>query len=171
MDVYMVILRLIHFFGGTFWVGAGILMIWFISPTVRALGKDGQTFMKGFVTQSKFTQAMPVASMSTTISGLLLYYSVSDHFNSDWITSAGGVVLTIGSVAGIAATLHGIMHTGPTTSRLAALGKQIDAQGGPPSESQLAELRTLQAKNAHAGQISLALMIVAVIGMAAARYM
>lgn len=171
MDVYLVILRLIHFFAGIFWVGAGFFMIGLVAPTVRTLGKDGQAFMKGFVARSKFMQAMPVASISTTISGLLLYYSVSDHFNSDWISSAGGVVLTVGSVAGVLATLHGVTHTGPTTSRLAALGKQLDTQGGPPSESQLAELRTLQARNAHAGQISLVLMIVAVVGMASARYM
>jgi len=171
MDIYMVVLRLIHFFAGIFWVGAGFLLIGFITPTVRALGKDGQTFMKGFVTQSKFTQAMPVASISTTITGLLLYYSVSDHFNSDWMSSAAGVVLTIGSVAGVLATLHGTFDTGPTTSRLAALGKQLEAQGGPPSEAQMAQLRTLQAKNARASQISLVLMIISVIGMASARYM
>ena len=35
----------------------------------------------------------------------------------------------------------------------------------------MAQLRTLQAKNARASQISLVLMIIAVIGMASARYM
>lgn len=38
MDVYMLVLRLVHFFSGIFWVGATFAMIGFVVPTAQSLG-------------------------------------------------------------------------------------------------------------------------------------
>jgi uncharacterized membrane protein len=171
MEEYMVVLRLVHIFAGILWVGAAWFMVFLVSPAVRAIGQDGQVFMRGFLKHSRFAMLMPVVSLLTTVSGLLLYYRVSDHFNGDWMHSAAGVVLTIGSVAGLAEFIFGGSVIGPTSQKLADLGSEIEAQGGPPSEEQLGRLRTLQSRMGKIEPISTALTIIAVAGMAAARYM
>jgi uncharacterized membrane protein len=171
MDEYMVILRLIHIFAGIVWVGFAWFMTFVITPTVRASGQDGQVIMRNLFKHSRLLSVMPVTSLLTTVSGLLLYYRISDHFNSDWMSSTAGVVLTIGSVAGIAEFVFGSVVIGPTGNNLTRLGAEIERQGGPPSGEQLARLRALQHRMGQAELPSTVLTVVAVIGMAAARYM
>ncbi len=36
MNIVMLILRLVHIFGGVFWVGAALMMGFFVSPTAGA---------------------------------------------------------------------------------------------------------------------------------------
>lgn len=170
MDEYMVLLRLVHIFAGIVWVGAAWFMTFVLNPTAHALGRDGQAFMRGFSRHSQISRVMMVTSLLTVLAGLLLYYRVSDHFNSDWISSAGGVVLTIGSVAGISEFLFGGMVIGPTAKQLSGLGAEIERGGGPPSTDQSARLNTLQSRLGRTEIVSAVLTIVAVAGMAAARY-
>jgi len=171
MDEYMVVLRLVHIFAGIVWVGAAWFMAFKLNPTVRALGKDGQAFMRHLMQHSNTSRMMMVSSLLTTLAGLLLYYRVSDHFNSDWITSTGGAVLTIGSLAGIGEFLFGGAVIGPTAKKLAGIGAELERAGGPPSADQMALLKALQSRLGRAETISLILTIIAVAGMSAARYM
>ena len=167
----MVILRLIHIFAGIVWVGSAWFMTFLLGPTVRALGKDGQVFMRGFVKKSRAPLVMVSSSLLTTVAGLLLYYRVSDHFNSDWMGSTAGAVLTIGSLAGFGEFLYGNAVIGPTIGKLGALGDEIEQGGGPPTEGQMARLRALQGRMHTGDRISTLLLVVAVAGMAGARHL
>lgn len=171
MDEYMVMLRLIHIFAGILWVGAAWFMTFVMMPAVHVIGQDGQNFMRGFLKHSRFLTMMPIVSLLTTVSGLLLYYRISDHFNSDWMHSAAGVVLTVGSIAGITEFVFGGAVIGPTGDKLVKLGTEIENQGGPPSDDQLKLLRTLQVRMSKTEPVGTALTIIAVAGMAAARFM
>jgi hypothetical protein len=126
--------------------------------------------MQSLLRRTRFMLAMPVAALVTTAAGVLLYYRVSDHFNSDWMGSTGGVVLSIGALAGIGAFLIGIIVVRPTTERLGRLLSDMSGQQGPPSEGQSAEMRRLQERNGRVSLYVAVLMIVSVVGMAAARY-
>jgi uncharacterized membrane protein len=171
MDLYMIVLRLIHIFAGIFWVGSGFFMVFVLAPAARKMGQDGRAFMMGFGKHSRINMLMPMSSLLTTVAGLLLYYEVSDGFNADWMKSDGGIVLSIGVVAGLLAFGHGGAVTGPASGKLAKLGEEISAQGGPPTEAQLSQIQALQAKFVLHGQISVLLLVIAVVGMSAARYM
>lgn len=168
MDAYMVILRLLHIFAGIYWVGAAFLFASAVGPSLRALGPDGTKFSLQFYGHSLFNKLMPLASLITTVSGLLLYYEVSDGFNADWMNSSGGVVLSIGAVAGILAFGHGAGAIGPKSGQYEKIAKEIGT-ADPTLEQgqQLAELSEYIGKHS---MISLVMMIVAVAGMAAARY-
>lgn len=171
MDVLMIVLRLLHIVTGIFWVGSDLLMTFFVSPTARALGPTGGTFMQGLTRHSRYAIAMPVSSLITVVAGLALYARVSGGFNSAWILSAPGLVLTVGAVAGILAFLEGMLLIGPTMGRLEKLGQTLSEQQGPPSEVQTAEMGRLQARSQRLMYLMTILTLVAVIGMAAARYM
>jgi uncharacterized membrane protein len=170
MDLYMVVLRVVHILAGIFWVGTLLFLLGFLLPAVRATGPGGGAFMQSLLRRTRFMLAMPVAALVTTAAGVLLYYRVSDHFNSDWMGSTGGVVLSIGALAGIGAFLIGIIVVRPTTERLGRLLSDMSGQQGPPSEGQSAEMRRLQERNGRVSLYVAVLMIVSVVGMAAARY-
>ena len=96
----------------------------------------------------------------TTLAGILLYLfgNSASHFSQ-----AGNMVLGIGALAGLIATIHGGAMTGRATNALsAALAKE-----GTP----LPELNELAAKLLSHARLSLALMIIALVGMGSARYL
>ena len=166
MDLYMIVLRIIHIFAGIAWVGGSMMMTFFIVPTVAALGQDGAKVMRHLLLQTKFAAYFPAAGGLTLLSGLLLYYDVSYKFDSDWTSSSFGTVLTIGSVAGIIAFAHGMM-LGRKTMRMKAL--ILEMGGNPPTPEQGAEIQGIQAFMGKHSPIVLAETLIAVFGMASAR--
>lgn len=162
MDVYVVILRNLHIFGGIIWVGFALFTMILLVPAVKNMGTSGHTMMKGFLNNSRFAMALPAASVITTVAGLLLYYEVSDGFNADYMGSTQGIVLSIGVLAGLLAFGHGGAAMGKVTNTyVAALEKD-----GPESATVAAAFDKLTLH----GYISTGLTVIAVIGMATARY-
>jgi hypothetical protein len=168
MDLLMIVLRLLHIVGAIFWVGGGLLMIRFITPTIRMLGPEGIKFFDTLITKTPYNAAFAVAGLSTNIAGAIMYYKVSDGFDADWIETTNAIVLSIGAVAGLLALGHGMISIGPTIDKYAALVKEVG--GGTPTPQQAALGEALANKLEARGTISLFFMIIAVFGMATWRY-
>jgi hypothetical protein len=166
MQFVLIVLRLVHIAAGAFWAGSALLIALVLLPGVRKAGPGGERHLP----MAAISQAMSLAALLTTLSGLLLYGWVS-RFAWGWIVSPLGIGFTVGSLAGIAAFLLGLLSTGPTAQKLAALGGQIAAAGGPPKPEQAAELGRLQAKLATSSTISTILTTGAMALMAIARYL
>lgn len=166
MQVVFIILRLIHIVAGAFWVGSALMLALVILPGARKSGPGGERALP----MAQISQAMGIASLLTTVAGLLLYWMVS-RFSLAWIGSPVGIGLTLGSLAGIVAFLLGTFSTGPTAGRIAALGAQMQAAGGPPQPEQLAEMGRLQAKLASSSTWGTILATAALALMAVARYL
>lgn len=171
MDLVMVVLRLIHIFGGVFWVGAGLLVIGVVLPFAQTAGPDGMKFVQGFVGRSRYVTLMSVASLLVTLTGLVMYIRVSGGFQPVWILTGPGIGFTIGSIAGILALLEGYAIHRPISARLKALGQEIASAGGPPNAKQAEELKSLQVRMGHANQLSAILLITAAVFMAISRYL
>jgi hypothetical protein len=166
MQFILIILRLIHIASGAFWAGSALMIALVLLPGVRKAGPGGERHLP----MAAISQAMSLAALLTTLSGLLLYGWVS-RFAWGWIVSPLGIGFTVGSLAGLAAFLLGLLSTGPTAKKLAALGGQIAAAGGPPRPEQAAELGRLQAKLATSSTVSTILTTAALAFMAIARYL
>lgn len=166
MQFILITLRLIHIAAGAFWVGNALMIALVLLPGVRKGGPGGERALP----MAQISQAMSLASLLTTVSGLLLYWLVS-RFAWGWIASPFGIGFTIGSLAGLAAFLLGLFSTGPTAKKLAALGGQIQAAGGPPLPAQMAELSRLQAKLTTSSTWGTILATAALALMAVARYL
>ena len=67
--IYVLVLRIIHVFGGVFWGGAGLFMAGFLSPAVKATGPDGGKVMGNLVTGTRWNTAIASASGLTVVSG------------------------------------------------------------------------------------------------------
>ncbi|GAB4574332.1 MAG: hypothetical protein Kow0077_20360 [Anaerolineae bacterium] len=169
MDLYMVILRLLHIPAGILWVGFGLFMLGFAMPAALQLPDRGGQFVRMLYHRQQLGRAFPILALITTVAGILLYLRVSDMFNGAWMSSPGGIVLTIGSLAGIGAFLHGI-KLGADSEAQVALLDEVAAQGGPPTPEQAQKLAEIGQKVFRSSVISSLLMIIAVIGMSTARY-
>ena len=171
MDTYMVVLRILHILAGVFWVGAAFTTILFLQPTAREVGPAAGPFMAHLAGKKRLVDWVLRAAGLTILAGLLMYWRVSGGLDGDWITSAQGLSLTIGALCGIAAFSLGLSVVRPTIMATLAIGREVAASGGPPTPEQGAQLQALQKRGKAVGQIIVPLLVVAVAGMAAARYL
>ncbi len=165
----MVILRILHIAGGVFWAGATLFIVSFLFPAVQAAGPEGGKVMQR-LTQGPYSRATAGAAAVTILSGLLLYLRDSAGLRAEWIGSAFGLTITIGALAAIITYAWGLLATKPAADRLGELSKAAVA-GGAPSPAQAAEIQRLQAKLASSARLAAYLLGVAVLAMAAARYL
>lgn len=171
MDLVMVILRVLHILAGVFWAGAALMMAGFVTPTVQAAGPEGGKFMQGLLQHTRFSLVMALAAILTTLCGVVLFWRVSGGLQVSWLATGRGVSLMIGSLAGIVALVEGFAIQNRGATQLEALGKAIQAAGGPPSPAQMAQMREIQERIARGGEIGAVLFVVCVVGMAATRYL
>ncbi len=166
MQFILVTLRLIHIVAGAFWVGSALMIVLVILPGVRKAGPGGERVLP----MAQMSRAMAIGAVLTTLAGVLLYVLIFRGASS-WIASRFGLSLTLGALAGLGAFLLGLLSTGPTSKKMAALGGQIQAAGGPPTPAQLAEMGRLRAKLTRSTTWSTILATAALALMAVARYL
>lgn len=171
MDVYMVVLRLIHIVAGVLWAGWSFSLVLFVEPAARIAGPEGGKFMQTMAGKTRIVQILAAAPGLVILSGVLMYYRVSGGLNPGWVTSGPGLALTIGALAAIAAFISGMVINRPAAQRMAVLSREMQSAGGPPSPAQLAELRAQQERLSQGGLYAAILLLIAVIGMSIAEYL
>jgi hypothetical protein len=123
----------------------------------------------GRLTLTRFPIVMALSSILTVVAGFLMYWTDSGGLQINWISTPPGVVMTIGSVAGILAFFLGLIVEMPASTRMAALQKEIQVAGGPPTPSQTKEMHALTEKISAGSRWGAVLMLIAVLGMTTAR--
>ena len=166
MNYLTVVLRLIHVVGGIFWVGAGLLMNFFIGPTLRATGDAGKQFASHFMTRTRVVMVMNISVYGTALAGLWLYGIDSNWFQSAWMKSSSGIGFTIGALFGLIGLVTGMMN-GSNNRKMAALGSQIQ---GKPTPEQAIQLGAIQKQQAWVVPVSSWSLLLAALFMATARY-
>lgn len=170
MDAYMVVLRIVHILAGVFWVGSAILIFFFLQPAARELGPAAGPLMTHLAQRKRLPDVTLGAAGLTILAGLLMYWRDSNGLDLDWIGSSFGVAITVGSLSAIAAVALGASVVRPSMNRAAALAQAAAAAGGPTPE-QGAEIQALQERVRATGNVVMPLLILAVLAMAAARYL
>jgi uncharacterized membrane protein len=167
----MVVLRIVHILAGVFWVGAALTTVLFIQPTAREVGPGAGPFMMHLAGKRRLVDFVLGAAALTILAGLLMYWRVSGGLDADWIGSAAGITLTIGALCAMAAFTLGLTIARPTIMANLAIGREVAASGGPPTPEQMDQLQALQRRGTTLGKVLVPLLLVAVIAMAAARYL
>jgi hypothetical protein len=171
MNIYLLILlRIVHVVAGILWGGAAVYYLFFIKPSVKAIGPAGPQFMQNLTERRKLPLFMIGTSLLTVLAGGILYWFSSGGFSAMWISSGPGIGFTIGSVAGLVAFLVGNFGIGPTAAQMGALGQQIGASGGKPTPEQIHTLQVLEKKLSRAELIDFVMLVIAMLTMATARY-
>jgi uncharacterized membrane protein len=168
--IYLSLLRIVHIFGGVFWVGGAIVHLAFIEPTAKATAPESHKFIQYLMGRGRFTLFMTIASALTVLSGALLFWYASGGLQPGWITSGPGLVYTMGSVVGIVVYIFGMTLVKPRADQLGVLGREIGAAGGAPTPTQMAQLQKLDQELTLVGRVDFALLAISTLAMATARY-
>jgi uncharacterized membrane protein len=167
MDIYLLVLRLIHVFGGIFWVGGSLMMNFFIGPTIGATAQAGKQFIGHLMTKTRFSMTITISAILTVLAGGLLYWRDSQGFTSLWMSAGSGIGFSIGAVSALIAFVFGLM-LGQLNQKMAQVGSQIK---GEPTPEQLAQLQEIQNRLKVVSPINVISIIVATLFMSIARYM
>jgi uncharacterized membrane protein len=170
MDAYMVVLRIVHILAGVFWVGSALTIFFFLQPAAREVGPGAGPLMTHLAQKKRLPDITLGAAGLTILAGLLMYWRVSGGLDGDWLESAYGVAITIGSLCAIAAVILGASVVRPSMLKAGAIAQAAAAAGGPTPE-QGAEIQALQERVRATGNLIVPLLILAVVAMASAQYL
>lgn len=148
------VLRLLHIVGGLIWVGAAVVLSFYIEPALEKAGADGGRILRGLYSETSFPSLLPISALATTVAGLLLYGMMSYH---EALGSGMGVVLTLGALLGLLAFAHGFFAVWRPAATYSAL---TDAD----------QAAALQGKLRRNGRVSMWLALASLALMAGARY-
>lgn len=167
MDLVTIILRIIHIFGGVFWVGGAWTIVFFLEPASHALVPEGGKVMGYLMGTRRLAVYLSVAAVLTVLAGLILFFW---HYGLAGLNTGPGLVFGIGGVFGIIALAIGGAVTGPTSNKLTQLGGEIARGGKPPTPEQGVQLAALQARMRTAARWAAVFASLALLMMASARY-
>ena len=172
MDPLMIVLRTFHILAGALWFGSAFLFAGYIGPSAAEIGPAAGPLLSGVIKKRRFTKVIASLAITTVFVGWLLWLKNGLSYPSigDWVTSAFGLVLTIGGILATAAAYFGITGIGNNVEKVVDIGDAVAASGGPPTSEQGARLAELGAEIERHSRIDLLLLFGAVFAMATARY-
>jgi len=164
------IVRLLHIVAAFVWVGMSLAVSWVLLPMTQKLAADrGSHLLQLWFAKSPFNRILALAAIVTTLAGVYLFARLSILFDGQWLSTPGMIVLGIGAFFGLAAFGHGIALA-RLSSGYARLADVALAEGETADESHQ-ELALLEARLIRSGRIGLILTLIALVGMASARYL
>jgi uncharacterized membrane protein len=172
---FYIVFRIFHIGAGIAWVGSVYFLVAFVQPASEAMGPAATPFMTELLGARKLVDRILVLATVTILAGLILYLKDMNAVGGfgDWVGSAEGLVFTIGGLCAIAAVAIGALGTRPAVQQLLSVGRQIgqpSQQGGSPPPELESRVAVLQGKLKAFARASFALLVVAVLAMATARY-
>ena len=167
----IITLRIIHILLGVFWAGAAFFSAMFLVPSVRAAGPAGGPVMRQLMEIRKFPIYAMVFGLITVLSGLTMYWYDNHVSNGSFAKSRAGMTYGVGALTAILTLAVGALIMAPTSKKMAALGAQMGAQGGPPTPEQQAVMKTLQSKLGLGTRLASIFLCITVITMAIGRYL
>ena len=171
MDLLTIVLRIVHIGSGVLWVGGSALFFLYLEPTINKLGPDAEKFVDEVVNKRKVPIYFAAASTLTVLGGAILYWRFTNGLHVDVVTSASGLAFGIGGIAAVVAWVGSNLLIPSGLAKLGAIGKEIQAAGGPPSPALLGRMHAAQERLHIVGLLDMILLAVAVLGMASARYL
>ena len=171
MKAELLTLRLIHIFGGIFWVGSLMFTSFFLMPVIGASPAVAGEILAGLQRRRLFT-LLPIAALITIGSGLRLLSIASAGFSSSYFSTPTGRAFAAAAAAATLAFLVSILISRPGFLRIGRLGASLGATTDEAARREIAgEMQTLRHRVSVANGIVVALLLFAAAGMATARYL
>ena len=168
MNAELLILRLVHILGGTFWIGTAVFMSFYLIPAAAEAGSAGGQVMANLA-KRKLMVVLPIVAILTILSGARLMQKVSDGFAPGYFRTASGHTYAISAVLAILALIVGITISRPAHLKAARLS-QTAASDQTSKELIQTEIKALHRRATMASMVVTIMVILAAAGMAIARY-
>lgn len=167
----MIVLRLIHVFGGIFWGGSVALIGWFVLPAQAQLGQASPMFIRELMVRRRLPIFVMTAMGLTILSGLAMYARLAMTTNGMWAASTTGRVLGFGALSAIIGAAIGGRAGAKMKGKMTAIGAKVQAGGGAPTEDQRVEIAANVASFQKALRVVTVFLVIAIAAMASARYL
>jgi uncharacterized membrane protein len=168
VDLFFIVFRIIHIGAAIAWAGGAALFFFYIEPTMNKLGPDAEAFVNELVNVRKAPIYFAATSTITVLGGAVLYYRDAGGL-AIW-TSSQGIVVSIGAVAAIIAWIGSNGLIPAALKKVAAIGGEMKAAGGPPSAELMGRMHDAQQRLRTIGLWDLVLIGIAIVAMESARY-
>ncbi len=167
----LLILRLVHVLAGTFWVGAGVFSVFFLTPVLMRAGPAAGPVMAGLQARKLFT-ALPTAALLTIGSGVRLMMIASDGFGAAWFATAPGKAFTASGIAATVAFLLAMFWVRPMSVRAMQLSGEAPATPDDGDRARmLSQAAALRGRAGFVGNLVVGLLVFGAAGMSVARYL
>lgn len=170
MNTLFLSARVLHILLGATWLGAAVVVSFFLLPAIEQAGPDGGKVVAGMI-RRKFDKFVPSIGGLTVVTGFYLYWHFTNGFDPVASGSMGARVFGAGGVLGTIALIIAGSVVARNMRKVVALMKQAaettDAQIRAPLLEQAGQLRRKAGK---AGRIVALLLIVTIVLMALGHY-
>lgn len=171
MKAELLALRLVHIFGGIFWVGSLMFTSFFLMPTIGSSPAIAGQVMAGLQKRRLFT-LLPIVALLTIASGLRLLSIVSAGFSAAYFATPTGRTFAASAAAASIAFLLSVFVSRPGFVRVGRLGATLPAATDEGVRQRItAEMQRLGRRVTIANGIVVVLLLFAAAGMATARYL
>ena len=155
--------RAVHVLAGVAWAGATFLLAAVIVPIAARHGAEGAGRWTGMIAR-RVGPMSGISALLTVLSGIYLFAVL--HPND---SSAGGLVLKTGAIAGLLSLAIGFLVGRPTGLKLVNLNQQ-SSPAAAPSADMLQQMPGLLRRAVLSSRLTAALLGIAVLSMAVFRY-
>ena len=162
--------RVLHILLGATWLGAAVVVSFFLLPAIEQAGPDGGKVVAGMI-RRKFDKFIPSIGGMTVLTGFYLYWHFTGGFDPVVSAGMGARVFGAGGILGTIALILAGSVVAKNMRKVVALMKQAsetaDAHTRAPLLEQAGQLRR---KAGAAGKIVALLLIVTIVLMALGHY-
>ncbi len=171
MDFMVLASRAVHVSFGAFWVCAIFFIVFFLEPSVRSAGPDGNSVMKA-MRKRRLMTVMPIVAVFTILSGGFLFWRMLEGFGMQWASTRFGMALSIGAAASLVAFGQGYFFMRRAALRAGALSEKVTGNLEAPNRNgALAEVARLKSRSRIHARWVAGWLTIALITMAVARYL
>lgn len=170
MKAELLTLRLIHIFGGIFWVGSLMFTSFFLVPVIRSSPAVAGQVMAGLQRRRLFT-ILPIVAFLTIASGLRLLAIASAGFSRAYFSTPIGRTFATSAVAATVAFLLSVLISRPGFVRIGRLGASLATTTDEGARQRItAEMQRLTRRVTISNGLVVVLLLSAAAGMTIARY-
>lgn len=169
MQTELFVLRLVHVFGGIFWVGSALFTTFFLIPALSKVGGSTAGQVMSGLQQRRLYIVLPTVAVLTILSGLRLWWIASGG-SMHWLQHRAGHMYAVSGALAIVAFFLSVLVSRPAAMRMATLARSTSSD--ETSRKLIAdEIAKLQRRATFSGNIAVGLLVLSAAGMAVARYL
>ena len=170
MNSVFLTVRTLHLVLAAIWFGATFVMAMYLGPAARDAGPSGGAVMSRMV-QRGFDKMMAIVGGTTVLSGIWLYWRLTQGFDTSLMTSHIGLMFGAGGLVGLAGGIVGGSVVGRSSKAMFELGTRMNSMpDGPEKAAAVQTVSALRARIAFGSRLLLMLLTIAMVLMAVGRY-
>jgi hypothetical protein len=169
-ETLFAIIRLIHILAGVLWVGAAVMLAFFVGPAAGGAGPAGGVLMDQLVRVRKLPAYMASMAGLTVLAGFGLMWMHASATDGGWMRTASGKLFMWGALVAIVGFVWGMVMASRLAKRMTARTAALAAAGRPPTAEEQAEIRQGFARLSFHTRGAAIVLVIAAAMMAFARY-